>query len=139
MGTTDCIVFRRDRENCIIVHSSGGCVLIATYKRFTSHLITISNPSLMNLAIPNKSSNSKSIIVSIYIPPNNSVEIHKRHCFELEHLRLVFPCHTIFRDSDLPSLYWHNNFSRSVFAKLGSTSRHEQLFQFSTIINYENA
>jgi hypothetical protein len=147
LGMFNFTIFRNDRNNLNSVHSKGGGVLIAVHNRFCPNALTLSNPLLESIAVSFKSVNSKIILLSIYIPPNSSIDVYKSHCVEIENLRLTYPDCTfiIAGDFNLPDINW-SNINHAILSGpssdkskvLAETIAFEQFFQHNFIKNYKN-
>lgn len=145
---SDYLIYRNDRNINNSIYSKGGGVLIAIHKRFSSHHVSLPNLTLENLAISVNTTNFKIVILSIYIPPNSTIEVYNSHCLVIENLRSTFPDHIfiIVGDFNLPDVNWSNIYHYNILpgpsshkAKvLAEIIDYEQLYQLNLIPNYRN-
>ena len=101
------IIYRDDRSNS--VSSRGGGVLIAVKKSFRCKTFDMieNNPSFNQLFIilPD----IKTIIGTVYIPPNSDISLYDDHIMHTEDIKNVFLDHDIvlIGDYNLPAISWN--------------------------------
>lgn len=84
-----------DRSHKTSTKSRGGGVLIAVNKSINSKLIKHKNYDVEQIFVLLSGKSCKTIIGSVYIPPNSDLSIYKNHCEDVEYVITKYPAHKI--------------------------------------------